>query len=202
MSPADAGTLGHEGDVVMGGERHGTKEFPNPVLVLVTAAAGPGGLTVALELGDDSVRVPTPDVNIRRVGGDGPAIYVISGIMAAGKSSVAQALAERLPRSVHVRGDVFPSVHRQRARRDDARRRARRRARATPAPSRARRAGRPAVHSGRLRGRPPGHHRRRRAAGDGRPHHGPPVARRRAGARCGRGRSTARPAATSTATAR
>lgn len=27
--------------------------------------------------------------------------------MAAGKSSVAQALAERLPRSVHLRGDVF-----------------------------------------------------------------------------------------------
>ena len=41
------------------------------------------------------------------MGGDGPPIYVISGIMAAGKSSVAQALAERLPRSVHVRGDVF-----------------------------------------------------------------------------------------------
>ena len=29
------------------------------------------------------------------------------GIMAAGKSTVAQILAERLPRSVHVRGDVF-----------------------------------------------------------------------------------------------
>ena len=29
------------------------------------------------------------------------------GIMAAGKSTVAQILAERLPRSVHLRGDVF-----------------------------------------------------------------------------------------------
>ncbi|WP_036496337.1 AAA family ATPase [Nocardia sp. BMG111209] len=34
-------------------------------------------------------------------------VYLITGIQAAGKSTVAQALAERLPRSVHVRGDVF-----------------------------------------------------------------------------------------------
>ncbi|MEV0228568.1 AAA family ATPase [Nonomuraea sp. NPDC050786] len=32
---------------------------------------------------------------------------LITGIMAAGKSTVAQALAERLPRSAHVRGDAF-----------------------------------------------------------------------------------------------
>lgn len=36
-----------------------------------------------------------------------PAAVVITGISAAGKSTVAQALAERLPRSVHVRGDAF-----------------------------------------------------------------------------------------------
>jgi chloramphenicol 3-O-phosphotransferase len=34
-------------------------------------------------------------------------IILITGIMAAGKSSVAQALAEQLPLSVHLRGDVF-----------------------------------------------------------------------------------------------
>ena len=34
-------------------------------------------------------------------------VILITGIMAAGKSTVAQALAERLPRSVHLRGDVF-----------------------------------------------------------------------------------------------
>ncbi|WP_153338574.1 AAA family ATPase [Nocardia aurantia] len=34
-------------------------------------------------------------------------VYLITGIQASGKSTVAQALAERLPRSVHVRGDVF-----------------------------------------------------------------------------------------------
>lgn len=34
-------------------------------------------------------------------------IYLITGVMASGKSTVAQALAERLPRSVHLRGDVF-----------------------------------------------------------------------------------------------
>jgi chloramphenicol 3-O-phosphotransferase len=34
-------------------------------------------------------------------------IHLISGIQAAGKSTVAQALAERLPKSVHVRGDAF-----------------------------------------------------------------------------------------------
>jgi cytidylate kinase len=32
---------------------------------------------------------------------------LITGIMASGKSSVAQALAERLPKSVHLRGDMF-----------------------------------------------------------------------------------------------
>lgn len=36
-----------------------------------------------------------------------PAIILITGIMASGKSSVAQQLAERFPMSVHVRGDVF-----------------------------------------------------------------------------------------------
>ncbi|MEU8686311.1 AAA family ATPase [Streptomyces sp. NPDC048611] len=34
-------------------------------------------------------------------------VVVITGIQAAGKSTVAQALAERLPRSVHLRGDTF-----------------------------------------------------------------------------------------------
>jgi cytidylate kinase len=37
----------------------------------------------------------------------GRAIILITGIQAAGKSTVAQLLAERLPRSVHVRGDLF-----------------------------------------------------------------------------------------------
>lgn len=36
-----------------------------------------------------------------------PRVIVITGNMASGKSSVAQALARRLPRSVHLRGDVF-----------------------------------------------------------------------------------------------
>lgn len=36
-----------------------------------------------------------------------PAVILITGIQAAGKSTVAQELAARLPRSVHVRGDVF-----------------------------------------------------------------------------------------------
>ena len=36
-----------------------------------------------------------------------PQILIITGLMAAGKSTIAQALAERLPRSVHLRGDVF-----------------------------------------------------------------------------------------------
>jgi chloramphenicol 3-O-phosphotransferase len=36
-----------------------------------------------------------------------PAVYLITGIPAAGKSTVAQLLAERLDRSVHVRGDAF-----------------------------------------------------------------------------------------------
>lgn len=36
-----------------------------------------------------------------------PSLFLITGIMAAGKSTVAQRLAERLPRSVHLRGDAF-----------------------------------------------------------------------------------------------
>ncbi|MEV0351791.1 AAA family ATPase [Nonomuraea sp. NPDC050680] len=35
------------------------------------------------------------------------AVFLITGISAAGKSTVAQELAERLPRSAHVRGDLF-----------------------------------------------------------------------------------------------
>ena len=37
----------------------------------------------------------------------GPAVILLTGIMAAGKSTVAEALARRLPRAVHVRGDLF-----------------------------------------------------------------------------------------------
>lgn len=36
-----------------------------------------------------------------------PQIILITGNMASGKSSVAQALAEQLPVSVHLRGDIF-----------------------------------------------------------------------------------------------
>jgi chloramphenicol 3-O-phosphotransferase len=42
----------------------------------------------------------------RAVGRAGP-IVLITGAMAAGKSSVAQALAERMSMSVHLRGDAF-----------------------------------------------------------------------------------------------
>ncbi len=36
-----------------------------------------------------------------------PPLFLITGISAAGKSTIGQALAERFPRSVHLRGDVF-----------------------------------------------------------------------------------------------
>jgi predicted kinase len=42
-----------------------------------------------------------------RAGGEAAQVILITGAMAAGKSTVAQALAERLPRSVHLRGDLF-----------------------------------------------------------------------------------------------
>ncbi|MBF6173076.1 AAA family ATPase [Nocardia blacklockiae] len=41
------------------------------------------------------------------IGHRGAAVYLLTGIQAAGKSTVAQALAERLDRSAHVRGDAF-----------------------------------------------------------------------------------------------
>lgn len=34
-------------------------------------------------------------------------LFIITGAMAAGKSTIAQALAERFPKSVHLRGDMF-----------------------------------------------------------------------------------------------
>ena len=36
-----------------------------------------------------------------------PQIYLITGLMASGKTTVAQALAERFPQSVHLKGDAF-----------------------------------------------------------------------------------------------
>jgi hypothetical protein len=36
-----------------------------------------------------------------------PGVVLITGIMAAGKSTIAQAVAERMPMSVHLRGDLF-----------------------------------------------------------------------------------------------
>ncbi|GIP31980.1 AAA family ATPase [Paenibacillus sp. J2TS4] len=38
---------------------------------------------------------------------ESPSIILITGIMASGKSTVAQLLSERLDKSVHLRGDVF-----------------------------------------------------------------------------------------------
>ncbi len=38
---------------------------------------------------------------------EAPAQILITGIMASGKSTIAQAVAERLPKSVHLRGDLF-----------------------------------------------------------------------------------------------
>ena len=35
------------------------------------------------------------------------AIYMITGVMASGKSTVAELLASKLEKSVHLRGDVF-----------------------------------------------------------------------------------------------
>jgi len=35
------------------------------------------------------------------------AIYIITGVMASGKSTVAEALAKRLEKCVHLRGDIF-----------------------------------------------------------------------------------------------
>ncbi len=35
------------------------------------------------------------------------ATLLITGIMAAGKSTIAQAIAQRIPKSVHLRGDIF-----------------------------------------------------------------------------------------------
>jgi predicted kinase len=37
----------------------------------------------------------------------GKAIYVITGVMASGKSTVAEALARSLDKAVHLRGDIF-----------------------------------------------------------------------------------------------
>ena len=39
--------------------------------------------------------------------GERPATWLVTGVSAAGKSTVGQALAERFEPSVHVRGDVF-----------------------------------------------------------------------------------------------
>lgn len=36
-----------------------------------------------------------------------PQVFIITGAMAAGKSTVAELLARRLPKSVHLRGDTF-----------------------------------------------------------------------------------------------
>lgn len=36
-----------------------------------------------------------------------PPLFIVTGAMAAGKSTIAEALAKRLPKSVHLRGDIF-----------------------------------------------------------------------------------------------
>jgi dephospho-CoA kinase len=38
---------------------------------------------------------------------ENPSIILITGIMASGKSTVAQLLSEQFDKSVHLRGDIF-----------------------------------------------------------------------------------------------
>jgi predicted kinase len=38
---------------------------------------------------------------------DGSGVFVVTGVMASGKSTVAELLARRFARGVHLRGDVF-----------------------------------------------------------------------------------------------
>jgi predicted kinase len=61
------------------------------VAVVAAAAAAAGGVMPGDVAGEGGI-VP---------------VILITGIQAAGKSSVAQAVAERLDRSVHLRGDLF-----------------------------------------------------------------------------------------------
>jgi chloramphenicol 3-O-phosphotransferase len=59
----------------------------------------------------DRLDIPTmhlrDDLNMQEFIDRPKAVVLITGISAAGKSTVAQGLAERLPHSVHVRGDLF-----------------------------------------------------------------------------------------------
>jgi chloramphenicol 3-O-phosphotransferase len=60
---------------------------------------------VGVTAGDHDVAVVRRDG--KAGGGRYVAVILVTGIQAAGKSTVAQALAERLDRSVHLRGDLF-----------------------------------------------------------------------------------------------
>lgn len=51
--------------------------------------------------------VPYPTRELARPPGVPGRVIVITGAMAAGKSTVAELLATRLPKSVHIRGDAF-----------------------------------------------------------------------------------------------
>ncbi len=44
---------------------------------------------------------------VRKTGHVQPELIVVTGVMAAGKSTVAEALARRFSKSVHLRGDIF-----------------------------------------------------------------------------------------------
>ncbi len=71
-----------------------------------TFGRGPGQTARRALSGCDLGFVERDPVAAALAGGP-PAMFLLTGIQAAGKSTVRQLLAERFPRSVHVRGDLY-----------------------------------------------------------------------------------------------
>src|ERR1035441_3290440 len=110
-SAASTGTRSSTGSAALSGRRLGRERSPSTSRCWPATGRSTRGRRPPVPEAPPAGRAPqeiqAPQEIRAPLAGLPQAVVLVTGIQAAGKSTVAQLLAARLPRSVHLRGDIF-----------------------------------------------------------------------------------------------